>query len=421
MKEGCVRDTMLLALAAFAVSAALFAQDAEPAAETAYDSDCNSITAVRINPVKDRLARIEGRVIRLLSTAPGSERAYFIQDDSGKALRVLTQGKLPGMGESLVVEGRIDFIHEPDREVVLNETGRSKIEVPAEEEPSLLPVEGTGDNEELSQTLNTTNAGGVVIPITAGALLLLAAGGAAAFYFIRQARKPALEPSVPVAVAKEAGEEIAEVLPAEQPEGEAQEQAEPTGEAPEKVFAEEEKPMVEEGKKAPLESAATADDRDEVAGEIVRTFYPLPDKVKSIPGRLELVGGENDLRELYFRLPKDTRKNFFTFGNLDSSDFGHYRINHPSVAENQAKIVFADGEFELINYSIENPTRVNSRELQDGERIALNPGDMIEMGALEMIFHTEDEEESLPELPASQAQEQAKPEEGGQPEPDHKT
>ena len=105
-------------------------------------------------------------------------------------------------------------------------------------------------------------------------------------------------------------------------------------------------------------------------------------------------------------MSKNETHKVFTFGNRESIDFGHFEIKHDSVSKNQARIDYSGGQFELVNYALENATRVNSIELEDGGRIVLDPGDSIEMGVLEMVFHTVGEEEDIPGMTEAEAEEE---------------
>ncbi len=401
--------TALLACALFLSPGSLApSQEVEP-----ENAPYTSIVAIRTNPVKDRVARIEGQVVRLIQTPYRTENYYFLRDDSGRTIKISTTLQLPRNEELLVVEGIVDFVHSPDRELILREKERF---VPP---PKVIEQSGHEENplftsEDLSQQ-QTLEAVGAVDPlifilVAAGITLLLLGAAAGAFLYIKSRKKPG-EPELAAAVpgahtveseemeVKKADEEglfvEAEADTGESPLAEAEEEAaEASEEPPEDQDIEEEEPVV-------------ADDRDKIAGELVKVFYPLPGKELSLPGRMEIVGGENELRELYFRLPKDETHKVFTFGNKKSTDFGHFHINHDSVAENQAKLVYSGGQFELINYSLENATRVNSIELEDGGKIILDPGDLIEMGVLEMVFHTDTEEEdeaSMSDLEATEDQ-----------------
>jgi hypothetical protein len=350
-----------------------------------------SISAIRINPVKDRPAKIEGRVVRLIPPAPEAENEYFLKDDSGRSLRIISPGTLPELGANLVVEGMVDFIEVPEREVVLREIGRTPAGEPEPEaasQPTIKTQSDPSDTGEMPKSASSAQSNGMLIIMAIGAVVLLGAGGASALIFMRIGKAKKAPPAVSVAVPKVAEKE-AEVP---QPAGE---QA-PAAETPAQEV--EEQPEAAE-KAIVVEEAAVLSDREEVRGELLQTYYPLSGAEKSLPGRLEVISGEKELRELYFRLPKDSPKSTFTFGSGGTADFGHFLIGHETVSESHAKIVFSDGEFELINYAIENATRVNNRELQDGEKIRLAPGDVIEMGILEMVFHTEDEEEVVPQSP----------------------
>ena len=386
-----------------------------------------SIIAIRTNPIKDRAALLEGQVVSLIRTLSGTESYYYLQDDSGRKIKISTAGKLPRAKRFLIVEGTVDFIHNPERELIVREKRRSD-KPPEKPAPAERPQYRRVDSSQPAMPKTAESGNSIEMLIIFAVVILVLLGAAAAVFLVFKSRKPPAEPE-PAKAKAAAVAKVEKVTEEEPPAAEAEEL--PPGEAESEDAAEEtEEPLEGKETEESLEGEEIEEslegeeieeslegeeieeenivprDREEILGEMVRTYYPLSGEELSLPGRLEIVGGENELRELYFRLSKNETHKVFTFGNRESIDFGHFEIKHDSVSKNQARIDFSGGQFELVNYGLENATRVNSIELEDGGRIVLDPGDSIEMGVLEMVFHTASEEEDLPGMTTAEAEEE---------------
>ena len=62
-----------------------------------------------------------------------------------------------------------------------------------------------------------------------------------------------------------------------------------------------------------------------------------------------------------------------------------------TVSRKQAKIIFADGQYTIINYAPEssNPTELNGRHLAVNESQVLKDGDKISMGEVTLLYHAQ--------------------------------
>ena len=92
-----------------------------PAHDEGADYHYRSIPAIKMNPVEGRTAEIIGRVAGVYA-APNDkdeESFFYLRDESGDSIRVVTNGQPPAVGLTLRVTGRVVFVREPNREVIL--------------------------------------------------------------------------------------------------------------------------------------------------------------------------------------------------------------------------------------------------------------------------------------------------------------
>ena len=388
------------------VSVATSASPQDEPAEHHY----RSIPAIKMNPVAGRTALLVGTVAAVFAAPEGEESFYYLRDESGDSIRIVTNGKPPSSGLTVRVAGRLAFVREPEREIILmeqawDEPNEEQLLPDDEFEPGTSPEGEThsGPEDEANE-----DEEGWFNPLLVAAVALIAAVGlgVVAFYVYRWlTAEPEALPEEGAEEAEESLEELlaigeeGEVAEGEQPEeGEeavgltseeeealdsGEESLEEAGEEPteqeEEESSEEPLPEAEEPEEAPIEL-------NEVSGALVRTNYPSPEDEFFYPGRLEVVGGETELSELLFRLPKGLPEAVFTYDNRDLNNAGHFFIDHESVAEKQAKIVLEADSYVLINLAGDNPTTHNGREMERAERVELNDGDKIGIGILQVVF-----------------------------------
>ena len=58
-----------------------------------------------------------------------------------------------------------------------------------------------------------------------------------------------------------------------------------------------------------------------------------------------------------------------------------------TVSTRQARLLWTDGKYTLINYSTTNPTTVNGTPLAKEGSVILDEGSKVEMGEVVFIFH----------------------------------
>lgn len=125
----------------------------------------------------------------------------------------------------------------------------------------------------------------------------------------------------------------------------------------------------------------------ELKGKTIKLHSPPPGTMKLLPGYLEVVSGEEKVKEVRFFMPKGQLDYEFTFGRDEGPPYSHIQLEHGTVSSRQAKLIYADNAFRLINYSTTNPTKVSDKNLGENESAKLQDGDTIEMGIVKFVYH----------------------------------
>ena len=121
-----------------------------------------------------------------------------------------------------------------------------------------------------------------------------------------------------------------------------------------------------------------------VEGHTIRFYRPPEGTLQLLPGRLEVVGGEDRGQDIRFvRFVGEAPR--ITFGRKEGPPGRHIQLYAPTVSREHAEMRLDGSGWQIANLSQTNPVVVNGDELShaDGAR-ALEDGDRIEMG--EVIF-----------------------------------
>lgn len=116
----------------------------------------------------------------------------------------------------------------------------------------------------------------------------------------------------------------------------------------------------------------------------IKFAIPPPGTLKLLPGKLELISGDEPIKEIRFYKLPNVKEAALTFGRRSGNLFTHIQLKPMTVSIDQAKIVFKDGKHILYNYSKTNPSVVDGKPVLEGQSIELNTGSKIEMG--EVVF-----------------------------------
>lgn len=119
-------------------------------------------------------------------------------------------------------------------------------------------------------------------------------------------------------------------------------------------------------------------------GQAVRFNVPVDGTLQFLPGRLEILSGQEPGREVRFvRLP-DSPEPEITFGRNEGAMYRHVQLRDATVSRLHARMGLRAGAWTLTNLSTTNPVMLNGAVLADGEAHVLADGDRVEMG--EVVF-----------------------------------
>jgi hypothetical protein len=120
------------------------------------------------------------------------------------------------------------------------------------------------------------------------------------------------------------------------------------------------------------------------ASKVVHTIPPMDGTLQFLPGRLEVMDGENPGRDIRFvrtwgEIPE------ITFGRVSGPPYRHVQLRSQTVSRQHARMQYIEGRWKLTNLSQTNPVIINGQSLESahGNRV-LHDGDQIEMG--EVVF-----------------------------------
>jgi hypothetical protein len=120
----------------------------------------------------------------------------------------------------------------------------------------------------------------------------------------------------------------------------------------------------------------------------IRYAVPMDGTLQFLPGRLEVLTGDADGREIRFVRAGGPDGTVITFGRAEGPPYRHVQLREPTVSRNHARMRFDGASWHLTNLSATNPVIVNGQELPaEGEPVTLQEGDQIEMGEVTFRFH----------------------------------
>ena len=122
--------------------------------------------------------------------------------------------------------------------------------------------------------------------------------------------------------------------------------------------------------------------------EEVTISYPPPGTLKVLPGRLIVKEGLTGIPELRFYKQSGQVETEITFGRESGQPYRHIQLKSPTVSGKQAKLVFNNGQYTLINYApaSSNPTTVNGKPMGVNSAVTLHHGDVITMGEVTLEY-----------------------------------
>jgi energy-converting hydrogenase Eha subunit A len=126
-----------------------------------------------------------------------------------------------------------------------------------------------------------------------------------------------------------------------------------------------------------------------IEGRTIKMHAPPPGTLKLLPGWLEVVAGDDVVKEIRFYRMKGEVAAETTFGRATGRPFTHIQLKPMTVSARQAAILFDGAAPKLTNFASNesNPTSVNGRDLGVNESVVLSDGDKIKMGEVSFVFH----------------------------------
>jgi hypothetical protein len=125
-----------------------------------------------------------------------------------------------------------------------------------------------------------------------------------------------------------------------------------------------------------------------VQGAQVRFFRAEEGTLEFLPGRLEVVAGDDIGQEIHFARQVGDEDITITFGRSEGPPLRHVQLLDPTVSRQHARMTFAGQRWHLSNMSTTNAVMLNGAALPDhGDGITLQDGDRLEMGAVQFVFH----------------------------------
>ncbi len=126
-----------------------------------------------------------------------------------------------------------------------------------------------------------------------------------------------------------------------------------------------------------------------IEGRTIKMHAPPPNTIKLLPGYLEVLSGDDAVKEIRFYKLKGEAVPETTFGRAAGRPYVHIQLKPMTISSRQAKLSFDQGQVKLTNFASNesNPTKVNGRDLGVDEMVVLKDGDRIDMGEVAFKFH----------------------------------
>jgi hypothetical protein len=125
-----------------------------------------------------------------------------------------------------------------------------------------------------------------------------------------------------------------------------------------------------------------------VEGAQVRFFRAEEGTLEFLPGRLEVVQGEDVGQEIHFARQVGDDDVTITFGRSEGPPLRHVQLLDPTVSRQHARMMYTGQHWLLSNLSTTNAVLLNGASVPDhGTGITLQDGDRLEMGAVMFVFH----------------------------------
>lgn len=126
-------------------------------------------------------------------------------------------------------------------------------------------------------------------------------------------------------------------------------------------------------------------DADE-ASETIRLPTAADGTVQLLPGSLVMTEGPEPGREYRFLRIGTQPVPELTIGRTSGAPYRHIQLTAATVSRMHARIRYEGGTWRICNLSTTNPLRVNGREVEAMNEVALADGDRIQIGEVELNY-----------------------------------
>ena len=324
------------------------------------------VEKIRSNPQAhvNEIRTVEGIAVRYVDQGTSTTGAFYLEDDFGHQIRVVTGETLPPRNSRVRVTGLVSLDRTGDpfitaSTIVMQNSAsagpqpRTPEAATAESRPESGNVDRDGDGvrDDLDRCLNTSagatvDATGCAIatftidPVLVGGIGLLLI---AAVWWLLNRRRTRLMPAAGTAVASNAKEHLSR-----------------------------------EAGQGTAASEAAFD------GKTIKFSRPPTGTMKLLPGHLEVIEGA-DAGEIIRFMKISGQPGEITFGRVAGRPYTHIELKEPTVSREHARMHLQAGTWVLENRSTTNPVVVNGHEIDD-TGYPLKDGDEIEMGQVKFKF-----------------------------------
>lgn len=123
----------------------------------------------------------------------------------------------------------------------------------------------------------------------------------------------------------------------------------------------------------------------------IKLFIDDPKTMKFIPGKLEIISGDDKGRTFLISGYPTPEGSVVTLGRENVTGdrkFAHIQLDKrfQTVSRKQAELIYRSGKFYAKNLSSTNPTQVDGRELKVDQTAEVMPGSVIRTGELEFKY-----------------------------------
>lgn len=273
--------------------------------------------------------RLEGKVIKYSLEKTKNSKCYIFQDFYGDTIKIFTIGNLPEVDQRYEITGMVSIVDaEGDKkEVNIFENERKpigQIAAPTIETPNASPG---------------TKSGGLINLLFGIAAFLLVIIAVLSIFLIFN-RNSKWQTSMALSADSEGYSDPGQGT-------------------------------------APIESSP-----DVIENTILRMTINSEHTLEILPGRFEFIRGGDVCNNIRLFIDISQKETGFIFGRKPCADNDYIQLKSLTVSEKQAKLIWINGKYMLINYSTTNPTKVNGKPLAIDEHATLDYGFVIEMGEI---------------------------------------